>query len=148
MNLGSRFRDIGRWMAANWCDHIVTLTERDKGFWDERFNLGHSGKVIAIANPSPYELQDNQPSLEDKSILCVGRLTYQKGFDLLIPAWAKIFSQLPGWKVTIVGSGEDERMLKKMAESLGVTESMFLLDSKRTWINFIEKLHFCMEFSV
>ena len=145
VNLGSRFRDIGRWMAANWCDSIITLTERDKGFWDERFNLGHSGKVIAIANPSPYELQDNQPSLEDKSILCVGRLTYQKGFDLLIPAWAKIFSQLPGWKVTIVGSGEDEQMLKKMAESLGVTESIIFAGQQKDMDQFYRKASFfCM----
>lgn len=145
VNLGSRFRDIGRWMAAKCCDHIVTLTERDKIFWDERFNLGHSGKVIAIANPSPYELQDNQPSLEDKSILCVGRLTYQKGFDLLIPAWAKISSQLPGWKVTIVGSGEDEQKLRQLADELNVTHTVVFAGQQKDMKKFYsEASFFCM----
>ena len=78
VNLGSWFRDLGRWMAAKWCNKIVTLTERDKSFWDKRFDLEHTNKVVAIANPSPYELQENTPSLEHKTILCVGRLTYQK----------------------------------------------------------------------
>lgn len=145
VNLGSRFRDIGRWMAAKWCDHIVTLTERDKAFWDERFNLGHSGKVMAIANPSPYALQDNQPSLADKSILCVGRLTHQKGFDLLIPAWAKISSQLPGWKVTIVGSGEDEQKLRKLADEMNVADTVVFAGQQKDMDQFYRKASFfCM----
>lgn len=145
VNLGSRFRDLGRWMAAKWCSRIVTLTERDKTFWDEKYNLATSNKVIAIANPSPYPIQDNLPSLFDKNILCVGRLTYQKGFDLLIPAWAKIVDQLPDWKLTVVGSGEDEQILKLMAESLGVAESIVFAGQQKDMDQFYKNASFfCM----
>ncbi len=145
VNLGSRFRDIGRWMAARWCDHIVTLTERDKNFWDHRFNLTDTNKVIAIANPSPYELQDNVPTLEYKNILCVGRLTYQKGFDLLIPAWAKVSSQLPEWKITIVGSGEDEQKLKKLAENFNLTDKIIFAGQQKDMKKFYSQASFfCM----
>lgn len=145
VNLGSRFRDLGRWMAAKWCSRIVTLTERDKTFWDEKYNLATSNKVIAIANPSPYPLQDNLPLLSDKNILCVGRLTHQKGFDLLIPAWAKIANQFSEWKVTIVGSGEDEQLLKHMAESSGVAESIFFAGQQKDMDQFYRKASFfCM----
>ena len=102
VNLGSSFRTLGRCMAARWCDKIVTLTERDKCFWDSKFNLDSTGRVVAIANPSPYSLQDNIPKLSHKTILCVGRLTYQKGFDLLVPAWAEIAQKLPDWKIIVV----------------------------------------------
>ncbi|QIC61255.1 glycosyltransferase family 4 protein [Acinetobacter schindleri] len=145
VNLGSRFRDLGRWMAAKWCSRIVTLTERDKNFWDGKYNLATSNKVIAIANPSPYPLQDNLPLLSNKNILCVGRLTHQKGFDLLIPAWAKIANQFSDWKVTIVGSGEDEQMLKHMAESSGVAESIIFAGQQKDMDQFYRKASFfCM----
>lgn len=145
VNLGSQFRNLGRWMAAKWCTRIVTLTERDKIFWDKKFNLTSSKKVIAIANPSPYPLQNNLPALSNKNILCVGRLTHQKGFDLLIPAWAKIADQLPSWKVTIVGSGEDEQMLKQMAYNLGVAESIIFAGQQKDMDPFYRKASFfCM----
>lgn len=145
VNLGSRFRDLGRWMAAKWCNQIITLTERDKTFWDERFNLKKSGKVVAIANPTPYEIQDNLPLLDYKNILCVGRLTYQKGFDLLIPAWAKIHDELPGWIVTIVGSGEDEQKLKKMATDYNVGSTIVFAGQQKDMKNFYRKASFfCM----
>lgn len=145
VNLGSRFRDLGRWMAAKWCNQIITLTERDKSFWDERFNLKKSNKVIAIANPSPYELQSNSPSLGYKNILCVGRLTYQKGFDLLIPAWASISGNLPGWTITIVGSGEDEQKLKQMAIDFNVENSIIFAGQQKDITHFYKKASFfCM----
>ncbi len=142
VNLGSRFRDLGRWMAAKWGNKIVTLTERDKSFWDKRFNLTHTNKVVAIANPSPYELQDNTPSLEHKIILCVGRLTYQKGFDLLIPSWSKVAHKLDGWKIIIVGTGEDEVSLKEMAVNYGVSESIIFAGQQKNMSQFYNKASF------
>jgi len=145
VNLCSRFRDLGRWMAAKWCNKIVTLTERDKSFWDNRFNLAHTNKVVAIANPSPYELQENIPSLEHKTILCVGRLTYQKGFDLLIPSWSKVAHKLDGWKIIIVGTGEDEVSLKEMAVNYGVSDSIIFAGQQKNMDPFYRQASFfCM----
>ena len=145
VNLGSPFRNLGRWMAAKCCDKIITLTERDKGFWDQKYNLEKSNKVTAIPNPSPYGLQDNHPLLSDKTILCVGRLTYQKGFDLLIPAWAKVASNSPDWKVIIVGTGEDENALKKMASEYNVSNSIEFVGQQKNMDLFYKKASFfCM----
>ncbi|HCM9403285.1 group 1 glycosyl transferase [Acinetobacter baumannii] len=143
VNLNSRFRDLGRWMAAKWCNTIVTLTERDKSFWDGRFNL--SNKVVAIPNPSPYEFQKNTPSLDYKIILCVGRLTYQKGFDLLIDSWSKVAHKLPGWKIIIVGTGEDEVKLKKMTKDYQVSETIIFAGQQKNMDQFYRKASlFCM----
>lgn len=145
VNLGSRARDLGRWLAAKWCDKIITLTQRDKCFWDEKFELVSTKKVIAIANPSPFPLQDNVPSLEYKNILCVGRLTHQKGFDLLIPAWAKIAHLLVGWKITIIGSGEDEKMLKQMAQDYKVDQCIDFVGQQKNMDQFYRNSSFfCM----
>ena len=124
VNLGSTFRDLGRWMASKWCTKIVTLTLRDKKFWEDKFRLSNSEKVVSIPNPSPFQHQDHVPSLEFKNILCIGRLTHQKGFDLLIAAWAKIARKLPEWRITIVGSGEDSNILRQMAKEYHVENSI------------------------
>lgn len=145
VNLGSKLRDFGRWMAAKRCDHIITLTKRDKNFWDEKFNLSSIGKVVAIANPSPFQLQENIPKLENKNILCVGRLTYQKGFDLLIPAWAKIVNNLSDWKITIVGTGEDEQKLKQMAIDYNVADTIVFAGQQKDMTKFYSEASiFCM----
>lgn len=145
VNLGSKLRDFGRWMAAKRCDHIITLTKRDKNFWDEKFNLSSIGKVVAIANPSPFQLQENIPKLENKNILCVGRLTYQKGFDLLIPAWAKIVNNLSDWKITIVGTGEDEQKLKQMAIDYNVADTIIFAGQQKDMTKFYSEASiFCM----
>lgn len=145
VNLNSRFRDLGRWMAAKWCDHIVTLTERDKGFWIEKYKIDSKDKVISISNPNTADLQENIPSLEHKNILTVGRLTHQKGYDLLIEAWAKIAHSLPEWKITIVGIGEDEQMLKKMAKDNNVQDSIHFVGQQKNMDFFYrEASFFCM----
>lgn len=144
VNLGVKYRDIGRKWAAKYCDYVVTLTKRDKELWEQGIK-NIKAKIIPIANPSPFEVQENIPSLDYKTILCVGRLTHQKGFDLLITAWARIAQQVPGWKVVIVGSGEDEIMLKQMAKSLGVEDSIIFAGQQRNMDTFYRQASFfCM----
>lgn len=144
VNLGVKYRDIGRKWAAKYCDYVVTLTKRDKELWEQGIK-NIKAKVIPIANPSPFEVQENIPSLDYKTILCVGRLTHQKGFDLLITAWTKVAQQVPDWKIVIVGSGEDEQMLKQMAKSLGVDDSIIFAGQQKNMSTFYRQASFfCM----
>lgn len=144
VNLGVKYRDIGRKWAAKYCDYVVTLTKRDKELWEQGMK-NIKAKIIPIANPSPFEVQENIPSLDYKTILCVGRLTYQKGFDLLIPAWARVARQVPDWKIVIVGSGEDELMLKQMAKDYAVEDSIVFAGQQKNIDQFYRKSSFfCM----
>lgn len=144
VNLDVKFRDIGRKWAARYCDYVVTLTKRDKELWEQSIK-NIKAQIIPIANPSPFQLQKNTPSLDHKKILCVGRLTYQKGFDLLISAWAKIAHQLPDWKIIIVGSGEDEIMLKQIAKDLEVENLIIFAGQQKNMDSFYRQASFfCM----
>lgn len=119
VNLGVKFRDLGRKLAARYCDYIVTLTERDRELWiDGLKNV--KAKIIAIPNPTPFESINHTPNLDFKTVLSVGRLTYQKGFDLLLDAWALVCKQNSEWTLKIVGGGEDEQALKNQAKELGI----------------------------
>lgn len=115
VSLGVNYRKFGRILAARYCDYIVTLTKKDKQLWENGIKK-IKAKIIPIPNPSPFKDIENLPSLQSKTILSIGRLTYQKGFDLLIEAWALICEKNPGWVLKIVGGGEDEIKLKQIVK--------------------------------
>ncbi|MDP5030049.1 glycosyltransferase [Paraglaciecola sp.] len=59
-------------------------------------------------------------------LVAVGRLVEQKGFDLLLNAYAqalRLDSQLP--KLMVIGEGEDKSQLVAQAAQLGLTEHVF-----------------------
>lgn len=53
-------------------------------------------------------------------IIGVGRMDAQKGFDLLVRAFATCRDRRPGWTLTILGDGEERPRLKALAEQLGI----------------------------
>ena len=61
------------------------------------------------------------PAFDDPLILCLGRLTRQKGFDLAIEAFARIARDFPRARLMIVGEGVEDASLKQLAAALGVT---------------------------
>lgn len=144
VNLGVKYRDIGRKWAAKYCDYVVTLTKRDKELWEQGIK-NIKAKIIPISNPTPYENIDYVPSLEFKTVLAVGRLTYQKGFDLLIEAWVQVCAVNHDWKLCIVGSGEDEETLKAQAKKLGVYERIdFIPATKNIDLYYKTSSFFCL----
>ncbi|MBB4835257.1 glycosyltransferase family 4 protein [Acinetobacter schindleri] len=143
-NNGVKLRGYARKLAAKYCDYVVTLTKRDKELWEKGLKKINA-KVVVIANPVSYEDIENIPSLEYKTVLTVGRLTHVKGFDLLITAWSKIVRQINGWKVIIVGSGEDDIMLKQMAKDLEVDDSIIFAGQQKNMDTFYRQASFfCM----
>lgn len=124
VDLGKKTRRIARYLSRLFSDSIITLTERDKQIWQQR-TVGRA-KIVAIPNPSPYSISNHTPTLNNKIVLAVGRLTYQKGFDLLLQAWAilKTKPEAKDWILQIVGEGEDKPLLDSLIHSLNLTDSV------------------------
>ena len=57
-------------------------------------------------------------------IVAVGRLEPQKGFDLLLRAYADLRKRGVTEPLVIVGEGKDGKMLRELAQSLGVAENI------------------------
>ncbi len=94
---------------------FVVLTDEDKNNWPMLSNI----HVI----PNPVSFSPTKQSLcENKQVIAVGRYTYQKGFDLLIDAWAIVNKKHPDWTLNIYGGG-DRDLYQKMADNKGLGPS-------------------------
>ncbi len=88
---------------------LVALTTGDANDWK-----CYNGNVITIPNPLTFYPKSLSLRVSKKQILCVGRLNYQKGFDLLIASFAKIAYRFPEWHVDIYGDGEEKDKLQNL----------------------------------
>ena len=59
-------------------------------------------------------------------LVAMGRLTQQKGFDLLLQAFARLAYRHPEWTLTILGEGELRTELESLRNSLGLSERVHL----------------------
>lgn len=94
-------------------DHIVVLTERDKQLW------GGGDKFTAIPNPLSFHTE-KKSTLDNNTIISMGRLVYPKGFQYLIRAYSLIHEQFPEWKVKIYGEGHDRELLQNEINKLSL----------------------------
>jgi glycosyltransferase involved in cell wall biosynthesis len=54
----------------------------------------------------------------------MGRLDTQKGFDLLLRAFAKCCRERPDWALTIIGEGEERDELQALAQNLDIASKV------------------------
>lgn len=101
-------------------DRFVVLTEYDRQAWQEI-----SG-VEVIPNPLPF-YPDLNRCVRQKRIIVVGRYFNEKGYDLLLQAWAKIELVDKEWVLDIYGDG-NKAYYERIAMGLG-------LDKKRCRLN-------------
>ncbi len=80
----------------------------------ERLASAAAGSTSPYAGPGPQ-------------VLAMGRLTFQKGFDLLLRAMAGVRAAGVAARLTIVGVGELESELRAQAEQLGIADAVDLV---------------------
>ncbi len=100
---------------------IVMLTHRGR----ERLRKAERDRAIVIPNPIsafPYlPRQGGTPQL-----VAVGRLDKQKGFDMLIAAFATLSDRFPEWNLRIFGEGPERSALEGQVQELGLAHRISL----------------------
>ena len=77
-------------------------------------------EALCVANPAPPEAwPDCGPHL-----LAVGRLSQEKGFDLLLKSLAIVRKQFPSADLLIAGSGSEEPALKALRQTLSLDSAV------------------------
>lgn len=117
-------RKYTRWLAGRFADAIVTLTEEDKGYYLE--NLKIKCPIQAIYNPIMGLENIKEYDAASKMILSVGRLTYQKGFDMLVDVAKEVLHKHPDWIWVILGEGEDRSLLEQKIKDYQLENRLIL----------------------
>jgi glycosyltransferase involved in cell wall biosynthesis len=88
------------------------------------------GQVVERVELIPNPVVPLDGGTSDQSaelVVAAGRLNGQKGFDLLIAAWAAVAEQQPGWRLRIYGSGPLRDALELQVAELGLAGSVELM---------------------
>lgn len=108
---------------------VVALT-RGTADWLAQHVPG--SKLAVIPNPVRFPLPRAEPVLTPvsgdsrKRLLAVGRLHADKGFDLLIQAYAQLAASHPGWDLVILGEGDERPALEAQVREAGLASRIFM----------------------
>ena len=122
-SLGFPWQRLRRWLypradlvTANSHAALATLG----GFVPE-------ARLRFVPNPLPKTARTGRTSRsgpEAPTILSAGRLTAQKGFDVLLAAFAASQARSDGWRLAILGEGPLRDALERQAATLGITDQV------------------------
>lgn len=112
------YRYIKEILLINKYDEVIVLTKEDKEQWNNK-------KVKVIPNFINY-IPKEVSNCKNKKIISVGRLEYQKGYDILIEVWNIISKEYPDWILEIYGEGPERENLQNKVNKLGLGKSFLL----------------------
>ncbi|MFE9375396.1 glycosyltransferase [Streptomyces sp. NPDC006855] len=113
--------------GARWADHILCVSESERRTGQEagiaaRWSVIHNGIDLDRFRPGDHAIRAQAraalplPEGTDREVplvVCVGRLTRQKGQDVLLRAWSRM--AVPGARLALVGDGPDRGALESSA---------------------------------
>jgi glycosyltransferase involved in cell wall biosynthesis len=116
----SAIKRLIRTICYKGLDKIIVLTEEVRSYYKSLIK-----KVVVIPNSLSF-VNTEISELKNRRIIAIGRLTYQKGFDMLIDAALIIKEKAPDWCIYIFGDGEDREMLMSKITLLGLTNYVII----------------------
>ncbi|WP_405571291.1 glycosyltransferase family 4 protein [Winogradskyella sp. Asnod2-B02-A] len=113
---------ITRKYVYKFSNALTVLTNFDKAFYEDR-----NVNVFVMPNPCTFDIYKETERNRSKTILAVGALDryHHKGFDNLIKMIGPVLANNPGWKLRLVGGGEDgTKFLKNLAEQENLNDNI------------------------
>jgi glycogen synthase len=128
----SYIHGVERWIT-NRADRVIACSYYMREQVADIFDVDEE-RIAVIPNgidPDDLRYQD-EPELErlrsefaapdEKLVLLIGRLVYEKGFQLALEAMPRVLEEAPGTRFLVAGSGTHEEELHRQAAELGLEE--------------------------
>jgi glycogen(starch) synthase len=126
----SYIHGVERWMA-NRAERVITCSHYMRGHVADVYGLEESRVRVIPNGIDPLDLQpvDDLERLrgrfaapDERLVVLVGRLVYEKGFQLALDALPGVIARLGGVRFLVAGSGTHEQELRRQATRLGLDE--------------------------
>ncbi|EMB9429164.1 CDP-glycerol glycerophosphotransferase family protein [Staphylococcus pseudintermedius] len=98
---------------------------------DDDSDLFEKNGTPVLPTLTEHGMEAIEFSQDDFKIVSVGRLSPEKGFDLLIKAVAELAPKYPQLKLYILGDGPLKGTLKSLVEQLGIQNHVYFLGQRR-----------------
>jgi glycogen synthase len=125
----SHIHSIERWMARR-ADAVIVCSYYMRGHVADIFDIDERRVAVIPNGVDPSELQPTGDlralrrefaAPHEKLVLLVGRLVYEKGFQLALDALPGVIEQVGNVRFLVAGSGTHEEELKAQAARLGLS---------------------------
>lgn len=106
-------------------DLNVVLTKRALNVFKEKYGAENTVQIYNPVDEAVFKLA-GEYNKESKKIISVGRLSYQKNFELAINIATRILPGHPEWTWDVYGKGENHDKLQRLIEENGITKQFHL----------------------
>jgi GalNAc-alpha-(1->4)-GalNAc-alpha-(1->3)-diNAcBac-PP-undecaprenol alpha-1,4-N-acetyl-D-galactosaminyltransferase len=124
-----RHHDIGRlWqkfrgLTYRWADALVCQSSPSLNWFEQRMQV--RGRVIPNPVEIPGRVMAGSPrNLPGHTLVAMGRLVDQKGFDILLDAFAQLAARHADWSLVIIGDGPLRDDLVARANASGLKQQV------------------------
>jgi GalNAc-alpha-(1->4)-GalNAc-alpha-(1->3)-diNAcBac-PP-undecaprenol alpha-1,4-N-acetyl-D-galactosaminyltransferase len=120
------WQQVMKW-AYRHADLVTVLTQNALPFYPA--DRGY--RAIVMPNPvlAPTPAIATERVLSSPSLIAMGRLHPQKGFDLLLRAFERLQAKHPDWQLTILGEGPMRAELEALCSELKLTDRVHAIGS-------------------
>ena len=119
-----------RLISSLLCHKVITLTEQSRNDYIRKFHLPRK-KVYCIYNWIDLSVTHSEKyNKNSKKIISAGRFGKEKGFDMLIKAFAPVAKKHSEWQLDLFGDGEMMETVKVLIKEYGVEENVNLMGMK------------------
>jgi glycogen synthase len=128
----SYIHGVERWIT-NRSDRVIACSFYMREQIADIFGVEERRVTVIPNGIDPADLRPQDPAElrrlrlqfaepDQKLVLLVGRLVYEKGFQLALAAMPEVTERVPGTRFLVAGSGTHELELRRQAEELGLME--------------------------
>jgi glycogen synthase len=128
----SYIHGVERWIA-NRSDRVIACSYYMREQIADIFGVEDSRVAVIPNGIDPGDLHPSHEAElerlraefaapEEKLVLLIGRLVYEKGFQIALEAMPRLVERLPGTRFLVAGSGTHEAELRRQADDLGLLD--------------------------
>lgn len=110
-----------------WADRVIVQTPP---IAEWAATVVDESKVVVIANAVTVRRPETPVGCSidrQATVAAMGRLTWAKGFDVLLRAFAACAALHPAWNLILIGDGEERERLGALARTLGIQDRVLMV---------------------